>query len=477
MSEDVTAWLAANAVHLDSLTAGSPSADLMPLKRTLAGVRAVGLGEATHGTREFFQLKHRLLEFLVTEMGFSVLAMEASASAALAVDAYVTHGVGEAEEVLAGLGFWTWRTYEVLDVIEWLRAYNRERPDAEKVRFVGIDPQRCGDSVAALDTFLRAAVPERAAAFRTVLGGLADAAPGSAWELVSEPVSEPVSELVSEQPRSDPRHPWTREAGELADFLERNAADLTRLTSAARVDTARSHARLLVRAADLASRPLHHEDPEHTAFAVRDRYMAEAVAALLDRDDAPKVAVWGHNGHIMTGHYGGAGGGGGDRGGVPALGWHLRQRYDEAYYGLGLLFGKGAFRAWRAGRRALARPASARRRRPVRNTIGAPSYGSGSGSSSGSGSGIGSGSRFVEATLSGAVAGLHMVNLRADDVSPAVARWLREPHLTRSFGACVPRFTYRLSAMPTVLAEEYDGLVFVPESTCSRPLPGADPAS
>ncbi|MFE7115087.1 erythromycin esterase family protein, partial [Streptomyces sp. NPDC057654] len=94
-------WLAANAVPLvGGLTAGAPTADLEPLKRTLDGVRAVGLGEATHGTREFFLLKHRLLEFLVTEMGFTVLAMEAGASAALAVNDYVLHGIGEAADVL-----------------------------------------------------------------------------------------------------------------------------------------------------------------------------------------------------------------------------------------------------------------------------------------------------------------------------------------------------------------------------------------
>ncbi|UNO44418.1 hypothetical protein [Streptomyces sp. MST-110588] len=70
----------------------------------LGNARVVGLGEATHGTREFFRLKHRLLDFLVTEMDFSVPAMEASASAGPAVDAYVRHGVGDAATVLTRAG-------------------------------------------------------------------------------------------------------------------------------------------------------------------------------------------------------------------------------------------------------------------------------------------------------------------------------------------------------------------------------------
>ncbi|MER7541083.1 hypothetical protein ABTX77_41010 [Streptomyces sp. NPDC097704] len=105
MADEVTRWLARTALPLTGVTAGASTADLQPLKSVLDGARAVGLGEATHGTREFFRLKHRLLEFLVTELGCTVLAMEASASAGPAVDAYVRHGVGDAAQVLAGLGF------------------------------------------------------------------------------------------------------------------------------------------------------------------------------------------------------------------------------------------------------------------------------------------------------------------------------------------------------------------------------------
>ncbi|MFI1716947.1 hypothetical protein [Streptomyces litmocidini] len=86
MSDEVTRWLTRATLPLTGLAAGAPTTDLQPLKDVLDGVRVVGLGEATHGTREFFRLKHRLLEFLVTELGFSVLAMEASASAGPAVD-------------------------------------------------------------------------------------------------------------------------------------------------------------------------------------------------------------------------------------------------------------------------------------------------------------------------------------------------------------------------------------------------------
>nr|WP_324290173.1 MULTISPECIES: hypothetical protein [unclassified Streptomyces] len=65
-----------------------------------------------------------------------------------------------------------------------------------------------------------------------------------------------------------------------------------------------------------------------------------------------------------------------------------------------------------------------------------------------------------------------MVDLRggAAKAAPAVQEWLRGPALQRSFGANVPRFTYRFHLAPLVPAEEYDGIAFVAKSTCSRSL-------
>ena len=74
----IAKWIADNAIPVKSFEAGHGFEDLQPLKKILKDVQIVGLGEATHGTREFFQFKHRMLEFLVKEMGFTVFAIEAS---------------------------------------------------------------------------------------------------------------------------------------------------------------------------------------------------------------------------------------------------------------------------------------------------------------------------------------------------------------------------------------------------------------
>ena len=135
-TEQVTKWFTSNAIPLKSVE-GESFAELKPLKQVLRGVRIVGLGEETHGTREFFQLKRRLIEFLVKEAGFTVFAMELSYAASLDINEYVLNGTGDRDKLLAKQGLWAWDTQEVSEVIEWLRQYNSSMPAEKKVRFVG----------------------------------------------------------------------------------------------------------------------------------------------------------------------------------------------------------------------------------------------------------------------------------------------------------------------------------------------------
>jgi erythromycin esterase len=98
----------------------------------------VGLGEATHGTSEVFSLKDRIYRMLVERMGFTVFAMEMPWLSGRAIDTYVTTGQGNARAILAG-SFAVWNNQEVLDLIEWMRAYDAAPGSHARLRFVGID--------------------------------------------------------------------------------------------------------------------------------------------------------------------------------------------------------------------------------------------------------------------------------------------------------------------------------------------------
>src|ERR1041384_7615428 len=115
--EAVTSWIRSSANPLKTVEARSGFDDMEPLRRVIGDARIVSLGEATHGTREFFQLKHRMLEFLATQMGFTIFSIEANMPEAYRLNDYVLNGTGDPAQLLRGIYFWTWNTEEVLDMI------------------------------------------------------------------------------------------------------------------------------------------------------------------------------------------------------------------------------------------------------------------------------------------------------------------------------------------------------------------------
>lgn len=129
------------SVPLVTPEAGHGFTDMQPLKQVVGKARVVALGEATHGTRECFQLKHRLLEYLVAEMGFEIFAIEASWPDCARVNDFVMNGRGDPRLALGGRGFWTWDTEEVLQMILWMRQWNEDATHVRKVTFTGFDMQ------------------------------------------------------------------------------------------------------------------------------------------------------------------------------------------------------------------------------------------------------------------------------------------------------------------------------------------------
>lgn len=173
------AWLKAHAVPLAGVAAGSGFDDLKPLRDMIGDARIVALGESTHGTREHFQLKHRLLEFLAGEMGFTIFSIEASAPESFAVDAYVSRGEGDPKALVGGMLFWTWNTEEVLDMVRWMRTFNEQRPASpgHSIRFTGFDMQSPGLPLKILDEALLAD-PELGPALRNLRPAARDVGKG-----------------------------------------------------------------------------------------------------------------------------------------------------------------------------------------------------------------------------------------------------------------------------------------------------------
>ena len=111
-------WIKENAIRLKSVKAGTDPEDLKSFKRILSDVRIVGLGEATHGTKEFFTMKHKMIEFLVKNCGFRILAMEFNYAGTENINNYILYGNGDALSSLASQGLMVWDTEEILNLVE-----------------------------------------------------------------------------------------------------------------------------------------------------------------------------------------------------------------------------------------------------------------------------------------------------------------------------------------------------------------------
>ncbi|MFF5705547.1 erythromycin esterase family protein [Streptomyces sp. NPDC012794] len=124
---------------LRSTEPGGPSADLRALSSMVGEATVVGLGEATHGSHEFFAMKERVFRHLVEERGFTTFALEMSWSAGLRIDEYLQGAPGDprsiAERTLAGS---PWEREEFVSLIGWMHEHNQRHP-GRRVHFMGDD--------------------------------------------------------------------------------------------------------------------------------------------------------------------------------------------------------------------------------------------------------------------------------------------------------------------------------------------------
>lgn len=277
----------------------------------------VGLGEATHGTRELVALKRRLLEHLVVHAGYRTLALECDVAGALALEAYVRRGEGDPAAALAGLQVWPWKAEELAGVLGWLRSFNEGRPAGDRVRVRGISPNATAGPAGALREYLAGTDADPPAGVEDALAALAaDGPPGDEERLTD------LSGAVAT----------------LADHLE-DAGD------GRAANRARRRCRALAQALDWQGTRAAHDGPHEAGMAHRDRVMADNVERALAEDPRGGVALWAHDSHVQRGVF--------DDGtawtNAATTGEHLARRLGGRYRPLGTDVGRGSVRALAAG--------------------------------------------------------------------------------------------------------------------------------
>jgi erythromycin esterase len=406
---EVTAWFKSAAVPLDSTSPESGLDDLRPLQSTIGNARIVAMGEATHGTREFFQLKHRTLEFLVERMGFTVFGIEANWPESLAVNDYVLNGHGDPAEALAGLYFWTWNTEEVLDMIRWMRRYNQDPSHTKKVKFFGFDMQVTRVAVTNVEIYLQKVDRGQAKVASAILAPLSDAAGEREYRSKSEDFRHKTAEgIMSILARFESLKKAYVDSSSFEEWI-----------------SARQNLEIVRQAEAM------HSAASTDYFSARDRSMAKNVKWILDNEGpGSKIMLWAHNGHVSTLPLGA---------GEP-MGMSLRRIYGREMVVCGFSFDHGSFQAIQPGKGLR------------KFTVGPAIPGS------------------LDSTLAAIGIPVFAIDLRGAPSTGAAGDWLNAPQLMRSIGAVYSE-TPPGAFLTSVNLHSFDVIFFVNRTTAAHENP------
>jgi erythromycin esterase-like protein len=247
-----------------------------------ADARVVLLGEATHGTSEFYNARAAITRLLIEHHGFNIVAVEADWPDADRIDRFVRHRerlVSE-EEAFARFPTWMWRNVEVRGFVDWLHEHNAALPPQQRAEFRGLDVYSLRNSIAAVLDYLSEIDPEQARVARNRYACL------TPWQ--DDPAAYGSSALRGGDICED------EAVAQLTAMLELRLGDLER-DAEAHFD-ATQNARI-VRAAEQYYRVMYRGSRE--SWNLRDRHMFETLQRLLEhRGPSAKAVVWAHNSHI-----------------------------------------------------------------------------------------------------------------------------------------------------------------------------------
>ena len=267
--------------------------DYDELLEMIGDASVVLLGEATHGTHEFYQQRAEITKRLILEEGFNAVAVEADWPDAYRVNRYVRGESGDAGAAEALGGFqrfpsWMWRNADVLDFVGWLKTYNSEVRAAKRIGFYGLDLYSLHKSMDEVIRYLERIDPAEArrAKDRYACMDRYGPDPQNYGLLVGSGTSEGCRAEIIRQLQS------LREKE--VEYLARDGA-----AAADELFFAQQNARL-VKNAEMYYRKMFRSDV--SSWNLRDEHMMEMLVEIIahcdDSHGSAKVVVWAHNSHL-----------------------------------------------------------------------------------------------------------------------------------------------------------------------------------
>jgi erythromycin esterase len=270
--------------------------DLSKLQDIFQNVKIFGFGEATHGTKEFQDLKDKFFRYLVLNRNVKTFAIEASYSDCLAINSYIKDGgEGNPKDLLSKIGYWIWNTNEILSLIEWMKLYNSTQSKENQLNFIGIDVLNCENASNILFKYLQSNSSPDSQKYLTILNNY---------------ISK--NNLKNFRKKEFEEHYLVLKSLELElkhlkdPYLSQLNNSILQYISM-KINYTQSH---------------------------RDELMFENVNWLVENSNS-NIFICAHNSHIKKNNIS-----------FTSLGYHLKNKYSEKYYSVGFDFGSGSFNAW-----------------------------------------------------------------------------------------------------------------------------------
>lgn len=248
-----------------------------------ANHRVVLLGEASHGSKEFYQARAAITRRLIEKHGFNLVAVEADWPDADVVDRYVRHrpSARQPDPPFQRFPTWMWRNREMQTFTRWLREHNASLPERDRVSFHGLDIYNLNDSISAVLAYLEDIDPEAARLARARYECLTPWQDDPALygrEVLSDRYKACEDQVVAQlRDLLGKRLEYSRDDGERFFDAEQNAR--------------------LIATGERYYRAMYHGGAE--SWNLRDGQMFETLQRLLEqRGPDAKIVVWAHNSHI-----------------------------------------------------------------------------------------------------------------------------------------------------------------------------------
>ncbi|MEZ7507353.1 erythromycin esterase family protein [Flavobacterium sp. Arc2] len=307
-------WITYNSITIED---ANPDSELMIFKENIPNkfnnTKIYGFGEASHNTKEFFNLKAKFFKHLVKNQGVKIFIMEESYQAESGINEWISGGKGDIKTIAKNFNIGFWYTKEIVNLLEWMREYNIGKTTEEQIRFYGMDIQ-IGEKI---NQEIRKYVFKNKITIDENLLTVADSCANkkidfskleSWWQIQVPKLYKLKQEILNSNKESNDSKTIVRSLDYLISYTE--------------------YASLIKE-----------KYPKSTQF--RDLKMFENVKYIVENESKNgKAFIWAHNEHINKRemYYSGSN--------IINLGRHLKDYYKDDYYSVGFDFGTGKIKGY-----------------------------------------------------------------------------------------------------------------------------------